>query len=395
MTPIQLGYRSGLCTFTILALQIVVMAQCGSNLIGKISRGKEIGLELLISAWVTFAFGFALIYLVIFMEDPEAFRVEGWIGGVGKHTKVQSAEMEGHVGGVCVAFLYFSISTLTTLGFGDITCRTWQSQTVACVEMMVGVFLTIILFGSALYYFQRQIDVENGAHQPQSFDHDYGCIRRSFRYLRHKVPAIEMFRRFLIDHLLSVVIGVQVFTFVLVLLLDPKLLNDPTVYAANGFITLCVMQGLLLLLLISVSIRIVFKMHDHADIGLWFLVQSYISIIVLFEGVYLLVYLCSRDAFHITVSGGEDMTISGAMWNFLYLSITSMTTTGYGDITPRLMIARIAVSVHMCVSEVYHILILGLGTARFTARQRGVNKGHGGRQMTWVGASSQSNVNDW
>merc|ERR1712146_327296 len=58
------------------------------------------------------------------------------------------------------------------------------------------------------------------------------------------------------------------------------------------------------------------------------------------------------------------------MWKFLYFSCTAMTTTGYGDITPRLMIGRIAVIVHMLVSQIYHILILGLGTALLVSRQR-------------------------
>mmetsp|Transcript_38885 Transcript_38885/g.65227 ORF Transcript_38885/g.65227 Transcript_38885/m.65227 type:complete len:90 (+) Transcript_38885:117-386(+) len=63
------------------------------------------------------------------------------------------------------------------------------------------------------------------------------------------------------------------------------------------------------------------------------------------------------------------------MWKLLYFSFTAMTTTGFGDITPRLMIGRIVVALHLVVSQMYHILILGLGTAIFVSRQQvGITK---------------------
>ena len=90
--------------------------------------------------------------------------------------------------------------------------------------------------------------------------------------------------------------------------------------------------------------------------------------IFLFDGVYLLVYLLNKDAFEL--AGGKHMALPEAMWRFLYFSFTAMTTTGYGDITPRLMVSRVVVGAHMVTSVVYHVLILGLGTALFVSRQR-------------------------
>ena len=168
----------------------------------------------------------------------------------------------------------------------------------------------------------------------------------------------------MIRFLLPVVVAIQGVGLAVLLFLDPELLHSAHPHETSAYAVFASLQGLLLTLLVGVSLRVAFKMHDHAEIGLTFLVQSYLASVVIFEGLYVLIYLLNKDAFLFesakpTTSGGAGVDGGGsasvwsnivaagfpvAMWKFLYFSLTAMTTTGYGDIFPRLMVSRLMVT---------------------------------------------------
>jgi len=373
---VHMGWKSTFCTTLLVGAQVYLILYSGWTLILDIAKLNPISITRLVNGWLAFALGFSFLYLAIFISDPAAFRVDGWVGEDHHSRKKALAlhQMEGHVPGVLVGFVYFSLSVLTSAGFGDVICRGMPAQILCCLEMLIGVIFSVVIFGWALHYFQTQVGEDVVS---QFRDHyEMGFFRRVISWVRHHVPGVEMMRKFVIAYLLLVVIGIQVGTLCLIEMLDPTLIKDPDVATKPAFMALCILQGFLLMLLLSVSLRIAFKMHDHVEIGLSFLVQSYLSIIVLFDGVYLLVFLIDKDAFKIPfVEELDDLTITAAMWKLLYFSFTAMTTTGFGDITPRLMIGRIVVALHLVVSQMYHILILGLGTAIFVSRQQvGITK---------------------
>jgi len=370
-SEIRMSWASGLLTSVLFCAQISLMLHYGWSLTQDIADLSPVTMYRLVNGWVTAAMGFSFIYLVLFIADPLSFHVDGWVGEDAElsHTnKHPSHQLEGHVAGVIVGFLYFSLATLTSVGFGDIVCRGWRAQVLCSMEMLLGVIFSVVIFGWALHYFQSQIGTDVVA-ELREF-HEHNLVRRVAHIIRYNIPGFEPLRKFIVHYLFMVVVFFQLGTLGILLLLDPELLEDPNPHESKAFLVLCILQGVLTLLLISVSLRIAFKMHDHVEIGLSFLVQSYLSVIVLFDGIYLLVFLANKDSFKLPFVSPEFLSLPGAMVKFLYFSCTAMTTTGFGDITPRLMVGRIAVTVHMIVSQVYHILILGLGTAIFISRQQ-------------------------
>jgi len=368
-----MGWESSLLSVLIVTLQVLLMLYTGWTLVRDIADLNPISISRLINGWITFALGFSLVYLLIFIADPDVFHVDGWIGEIHER-KIETNRVEGHVAGVLVGFVYYSLTVLTSVGFGDVTCRGWLAQFTCCLEMLIGVIFSVVIFGWALHYFQTQVGEDIVA----EFRNEYhpGIFRRLVATIRHRVPGVEVVRKFIISYLLLVVIGIQFGTFGVLVMAEPELLAEDNVYKNRAFIALCCLQAFLLLLLCSVSLRIAFKMHDHMEVGLGFLVQSYLSIIVLFDGVYLLVFLVDKDSFRMpSAPDPAKISLLTAIWNFFYFSCTAMTTTGFGDITPRLMLGRAAVSCHLVISQVYHILILGLGTAIFVSRQQaGITK---------------------
>ena len=74
--------------------------------------------------------GWALLYIVIFMRHPEAFRF------------ASSSVSEAHRFPI---FIYFSFTTLSTIGFGDITPLTLQARYAAVAEGITGQFYLAVL----------------------------------------------------------------------------------------------------------------------------------------------------------------------------------------------------------------------------------------------------------
>ena len=84
-----------------------------------------------ISVYLLLGLTWGLLYIVIFMRHPEAFSL-GTSSGV-------SAEHAFPI------FLYFSLTTLSTIGFGDITPLTLQARYAAVAEGITGQFYLAIL----------------------------------------------------------------------------------------------------------------------------------------------------------------------------------------------------------------------------------------------------------
>jgi hypothetical protein len=75
---------------------------------------------------------FGLLYFVVNRLDGQAF------SGVARLTSLQSVWQ----------FWYFSAVTITTLGYGDIAPRTFTSQLLAVIEVLLGLFFVLFLFGA-------------------------------------------------------------------------------------------------------------------------------------------------------------------------------------------------------------------------------------------------------
>jgi hypothetical protein len=88
-----------------------------------------------ISVYLLFGFAWALLYAIIYQRHPEAF------SGIVSGAQVRSTEFQ-HIFPI---FGYFSLTTLSTIGFGDITPLTLQARYAAVAEGIAGQFYLAIL----------------------------------------------------------------------------------------------------------------------------------------------------------------------------------------------------------------------------------------------------------
>ena len=53
-------------------------------------------------------------------------------------------------------------------------------------------------------------------------------------------------------------------------------------------------------------------------------------------------------------------TPAAVLWRFTYFSLTTQTTTGYGDVIATSWVSQIAVMVQMLTAVLYSVVILGM-----------------------------------
>jgi len=115
----------------LLFFSFVTWSQLRSLLKQREVTGETISMS--ISIYLLLGVSWALLYVVIFTRDPEAFRFATPIpGGVGEAYRFP-------------ILLYFSLTTLSTVGFGDITPLTLPARYAAVAEGITGQFYLAIL----------------------------------------------------------------------------------------------------------------------------------------------------------------------------------------------------------------------------------------------------------
>ena len=85
-------------------------------------------------SYVEFGLAFAVLYCILCSFSPGAI----------------SASNGEQVVGTFSGALYFSFTTLTTVGYGDFTAQTGLARFLACSEALTGLFLTVVLVQKAL-----------------------------------------------------------------------------------------------------------------------------------------------------------------------------------------------------------------------------------------------------
>ena len=95
-----------------------------------------------ICVYVLIGMGYAFIYSMMSLLGPEIFSVQGMVP-----SQVFLSD-----------FFYFSYSTLTTAGFGDITARSPLAKAVASIEALTGtLFIAVMIAGLVgTYFLQRE-----------------------------------------------------------------------------------------------------------------------------------------------------------------------------------------------------------------------------------------------
>jgi hypothetical protein len=126
---ILLGSVGWLCFFG-----FVTYSQLRSLLRQKVITGEIISMS--VSVYLLMGMTWGLLYVVLFQRHPDAFSF-----GNGD----PAASMEYNRAHLFPVFIYFSLTTLSTIGFGDITPITLQARYAAVAEGITGQFYLAIL----------------------------------------------------------------------------------------------------------------------------------------------------------------------------------------------------------------------------------------------------------
>jgi len=119
----------------LLFFSFVTWSQLRSLLIHREVTAETISLS--ISVYLLLGMCWALLYILIFLSRPQAFN----FGASSELGEVLAA----HPGRTFPIFIYFSLTTLSTIGFGDITPVTLQARYAAVAEGITGQFYLAIL----------------------------------------------------------------------------------------------------------------------------------------------------------------------------------------------------------------------------------------------------------
>jgi hypothetical protein len=106
-----------------------------------------------ISVYLLIGLTWGVLYILIFMLQPGAFS----LGASADSTTVSA----GNYQHLFPIFIYFSLTTLATIGYGDITPLTLQSRYAAVAEGITGQLYLAILVARLV-----------GMHMSQSASHD-------------------------------------------------------------------------------------------------------------------------------------------------------------------------------------------------------------------------------
>jgi hypothetical protein len=135
--------------FWFLFLSFVTWNQLGTLLKHKRVTGETISMS--ISVYLLLGMVWAILYMVMLQVEPQAFRFEAAMPKTGIE--------------IFPVLIYFSLTTLTTVGFGDIIPLTLPARYAAVAEAITGQFYLAILVARLVGLHMAQ-SVASGAREP-------------------------------------------------------------------------------------------------------------------------------------------------------------------------------------------------------------------------------------
>jgi voltage-gated potassium channel len=103
-------------------------------------RQKEVTAETIsmsISVYLLIGFTWGLVYVFVYQLHPDAFNLSG--------TNRPPSGLPSDKTSIYTALIYFSFTTLTTMGYGDVLPTTLQARYLAIAEGIMGIFYMAIL----------------------------------------------------------------------------------------------------------------------------------------------------------------------------------------------------------------------------------------------------------
>ena len=109
----------------------------------------------------------------------------------------------------------------------------------------------------------------------------------------------------------------------------------------------------------------------HTTVSIWFLVQSYLSTVLLFAGFYVIAFKINPDTFPAMLDMNDKVPSPFISFcSALYVSTYMMTSVGVGDIFPATWVAQLLCICQMLLGVAYSTVVIALGIASFAARRQ-------------------------
>eukprot|EP00052_Salpingoeca_macrocollata_P014396 m.113157 g.113157 ORF g.113157 m.113157 type:complete len:298 (+) comp19304_c0_seq3:55-948(+) len=205
-------------------------------------------------------------------------------------------------------------------------------------------------------------------------------LENTVEMLKHTVRPIMpnarkriLGRRFT-NTLLPLAIVWQVLNVIILTLIDKNISNEEIArhpldnkYFFAGVVVMVVFQMIHMVVVVIASVKLA-KQVLHRTATSSFLVQSYLSTVLLFAGVYTLLFRADKSAWKGIMEDKNDEAsvqsntyIAQAFAIMLYYSVTTMTGTGFGDIHPVSWYLYLIVTAQMLLAVVYTTTIFARG----------------------------------
>ncbi|KAJ9447152.1 hypothetical protein DIPPA_03668 [Diplonema papillatum] len=143
------------------SIQIVGMI-CVMYKIGMQIAHHTISLETLVQSYVSTVLGMGGIYFLFMAMDSSSF--DGlnnkWKGEVPEHVILAKP---GDQWALFLHLVYFSSTTMTGTGYGDISPRTWFAVMFVIMQQLMAVSYSTVIFGLALQHFTSRLHVRRRA----------------------------------------------------------------------------------------------------------------------------------------------------------------------------------------------------------------------------------------
>eukprot|EP00038_Savillea_parva_P032035 m.93246 g.93246 ORF g.93246 m.93246 type:complete len:272 (+) comp9991_c0_seq3:284-1099(+) len=176
----------------------------------------------------------------------------------------------------------------------------------------------------------------------------------------------EKLGRLVTSRLLFLTVMWQVLNVGLLTLLDmytPKSVFNPmNDYFTLGIVLMVVCQFMHLIIMVAATVKLAKQLlHHTATSG--FLLQSYLSTIVLYAGIYTLLHRYQPDVWSGSQLQGKitsDDYVIKSFVVFIYYSTATITSTGYGDVYPNSWYLYLLVSTEMLLGVLYQVCCVWL-----------------------------------
>lgn len=295
---------------------------------------------------------FAGFYTLCYAADKDSFYLQG------------SSGYES-VSEVFALFFYYSISTMSSTGFGDITPLLFIPQSITLIQTLIAIMYFAGIFAMAMGHFRTRM-AESNQFQVDSRPSNDHLINRS--HVRDTTDITSQIKRWVKHNLFLATLFSQGLNVLILCTIDYKM-DQHSQLQFNVLFTVCVIQIVQFAFVFGMCLKLV-RQIQYLDVSTSFLMQSFLATIIFFAGIYFSISLFNTSAFVVPVlaATGNSKNQFTRFWNFVYFSTTCQTHTGLGDIVPIAWLSRLVVSFHIFVSVLYSVVILGLGLAKLVDR---------------------------